>query len=31
LVGVPEGTTEKGLQKYVKAAQSAIAAVGRSA
>ena len=31
LVGIPESATEKGMQKYVRAAQTAIAAVGRSA
>ncbi|HYA54168.1 MAG TPA: aminomethyl-transferring glycine dehydrogenase subunit GcvPA [Thermoplasmata archaeon] len=31
LVGMPEGTSEKDIQKYVRAAQSAVAAVGRSA
>jgi len=31
LVGIPEITTEKDIQKYVRAAQAAIGAVGRSA
>jgi glycine dehydrogenase subunit 1 len=31
LVGIPEGTDEKDIQKYVRAAQAAISAVGRTA
>lgn len=31
LVGIPEGTSEKDIQKYVRGAQAAIGAVGRSA
>jgi glycine dehydrogenase subunit 1 len=31
LVGIPEGTSEKDIQKYLRAAQAAIGAVGRTA
>ena len=31
LVGIPEATGEKDIQKYVRAAQAAIGAVGRTA
>ena len=31
LVGVPEGASEKDIQKYIRAAQAAIGAVGRTA